>query len=116
MCRSSPRASSCYDRPRMLAPGQKFGPYEIVSSLGQGGMGAVFKAFDPRLGRNIALKTLASEREKERRQLRFTQEARAASALNHPNIITIYEIGTHEDQPYLAMELIEGVTMRAMLK
>lgn len=91
------------------------GPYEVVQKLGEGGMGAVFKARDPKLDRYVALKTIAAAMATDlSRKRRFTQEAKAASALNHPNIITIYEIAEWENAPYITMEFIEGQTLREL--
>jgi Tol biopolymer transport system component len=99
-----------------LAPGTKLGPYEIVAPLGAGGMGEVYRARDPRLGREIAVKVLpASFSSDPERLRRFEQEARAASALNHPGILTVYDIGSHEGAPYLVTELLEGATLRERL-
>ncbi len=99
-----------------LSAGQEIGPYEVLSSLGAGGMGEVYRARDTRLGREVALKILPAEFSGNRERLeRFEQEARSASALNHPNIITIYEIGTSGSTSYLAMELVEGKSLRAIL-
>ena len=99
-----------------LSPGVRLGPYEILSPLGQGGMGEVYRARDPRLGRDVAIKVLpeavASDQE---RLSRFEQEARAASALNHPNIVTIYEIGTAGSVSYISMELVQGRTLRELI-
>jgi len=96
-----------------LAAGSKLGPYEIVSALGAGGMGEVYRARDTRLGRDVAVKVLPSDfaADAERRR-RFEQEARAASALNHPNIVSIYDIGTENGVAWIAMELIEGASLR----
>src|SRR5512145_2449363 len=81
--------------------GQKIGPYEILSSLGAGGMGEVYRARDARLGREVALKILPSEFSGNRERLeRFEQEARSASALNHPNIITVYDVGVIDSISY----------------
>src|SRR5881392_1870971 len=98
-----------------LAPGTRLGSYDIVALLGAGGMGEVYRARDPRLGREVALKVLHPElAENADRLSRFEQEARAASALNHPNIITIYEIGLSENAPFIAMELVDGKTLREL--
>lgn len=99
-----------------LATGTKLGPYEIVSPIGAGGMGEVFRARDTRLGRDVALKILpASFAGDPERLRRFELEARAAGALNHPNILAIYDIGVHEGAPYLVTELLEGETLRQRL-
>jgi serine/threonine protein kinase/Tol biopolymer transport system component len=100
----------------MLKPGSQLGPYEIVSQLGRGGMGEVYRAKDTRLGREVAVKVLPKEFTSDQQRLRyFEQEARSASALNHPNIITIYEIGQADAASYIAMELVEGKTLREIL-
>jgi serine/threonine protein kinase len=99
-----------------LSPGTRLGPYEIVSPLGAGGMGEVYRARDTRLGREVAVKVLLAEvSEDDSRRLRFEQEARSASALNHPNIVTVYDVGSVDSTIYLAMELVEGRTLREML-
>ncbi|HKQ75001.1 MAG TPA: protein kinase [Blastocatellia bacterium] len=96
--------------------GTRFDRYEIISPLGAGGMGQVYLALDTRLERKVALKLLLDERTKDdQRLLRFEQEARAASALNHPNIITIYEIGDFDSTHFIATEFIEGMTLRKIL-
>ena len=96
-----------------LAAGARLGPYEIVSALGAGGMGEVYRAKDPRLGRDVAMKILPAGFSADPDRLRrFEQEARAAAALNHPNILTVHEIGTHDGQPYIVSELLEGQTLR----
>ncbi|MGA2922608.1 MAG: protein kinase [Candidatus Sulfotelmatobacter sp.] len=102
--------------PRTLASGTKLGPYEIIELLGAGGMGEVYRARDARLDRMIAIKILpaAFSADNDRLQ-RFAQEARSASALNHPNIITIYELGQDGSTHYIAMELVEGKTLRELL-
>jgi serine/threonine protein kinase/TolB-like protein/Tfp pilus assembly protein PilF len=106
-------AQSVADDQDESAVGQTIGHYKIMSTLGVGGMGEVYLAQDTRLGRMIALKLLPVEftRDKDRVR-RFQQEARAASALNHPNIITIYEIGQVDDRHFIATEFIEGDTLR----
>jgi eukaryotic-like serine/threonine-protein kinase len=95
-----------------------FGRYEIVSELGRGAMGVVYKATDPILGRSVAIKTInmALERDGiENYEARFYQEARAAGGLSHPNIVTIYDVGKTGDIAYMAMEFVEGVELRALL-
>src|ERR1700733_4388194 len=89
-----------------LAPGDRLGPYEILSSLGAGGMGEVYKARDTRLDRIVAIKQLKGQH-----SARFQQEARAIAALNHPNICTLHDIGPD----YLVMEYIEGAPLRGPL-
>ena len=101
----------------MLTAGQNFGPYEEISLLGAGGMGQVYLAVDTRLGRKVALKLLPSAYTGDAdRVRRFGQEARAASALNHPNIITIYEIGQSDARHFIAAEYVAGETLRAGLE
>lgn len=99
-----------------LSAGSRVGPYEIQSSLGAGGMGEVYRARDPRLGRDVAIKVLpaAWSADAERLQ-RFEQEARAAAALNHPNILAVFDIGQHDGSPYIVSELLDGQTLRERL-
>ncbi len=99
-----------------LAAGAKLGPYEILGPIGSGGMGEVYRAKDPRLGREVAIKVLpASFSEDADRLRRFEQEARAAGVLNHPNITAVYDIGSQDGAPYVVQELLEGETLRAVL-
>ncbi|MGE5234147.1 MAG: protein kinase domain-containing protein [Acidobacteriota bacterium] len=100
-----------------LSAGTRIGPYEIVSPLGAGGMGEVYRARDPRLGRQVAIKILPRLADASSMKLqRFEREARATGALNHPNILAIYDIGVHEGLPYLVSELLEGETLLARLR
>jgi eukaryotic-like serine/threonine-protein kinase len=99
-----------------LPAGTRLGPYEILSPLGAGGMGEVYRARDTRLGREVAVKVLPAELSADaERRTRFEQEARSASALNHPNIVTVYDIGSQEGTVYIAMELVEGASLRELL-
>src|SRR5216117_3101351 len=99
-----------------LVPGSRLGPYEILGQIGTGGMGEVWRAKDPRLGRDVAIKVLpASFSQDADRLRRFEQEARAAGVLNHPNITAVYDIGTHEGAAYVVSELLEGETLRQEL-
>ena len=104
------------DRPA-LEPQKTIGSYKVLGSLGAGGMGEVYLALDTRLGRRVALKLLREGVTRDEDRLsRFRQEARAASALNHPNILTIYEIGQADSIHFIATELVEGQTLRRRLK
>src|SRR6266508_3895523 len=99
-----------------VSAGSKLGPYEVLAPLGAGGMGEVYRAKDARLGRDVALKVLPTDvgRDADRRS-RFEQEARAASALAHPNIVTVYDVGESDSTVWIAMELVEGRTVRDLL-
>src|SRR6266545_2497754 len=100
----------------VVSTGSRLGPYEIVSPLGSGGMGEVWRARDVRLSRDVAIKVLAGEIASDADRLkRFEKEARAASSLNHPNIVTIYDIDSADTVSYIAMELVEGKTLRELL-
>ena len=101
-----------------LAAGSKLGPYEILGQIGAGGMGEVYRAKDPRLGREVAIKVLPPSFSQDADRLRrFEQEAKAAGVLNHPNITAVYDIGTNasDDAPYVVQELLEGETLRLAL-
>src|SRR5262245_22997954 len=100
-----------------LLPGQQIGTYKILSLLGRGGMGVVYRARDERLRRDVAIKVLPASLSHDADRLRrFEQEAHATSALNHPNILTIYDIGAHERAPFIVAELLEGEELRAQLE
>ena len=96
-----------------IAPGTKIGSYEIQAPLGEGGMGAVYQAHDPTLQRTVAIKVLAKQDEDA--SSRLLQEARSASALNHPHICTVYEVGEHEGQAFIVMEHVEGKPLSALI-
>jgi serine/threonine protein kinase/Tol biopolymer transport system component len=99
-----------------LAPGTRLGPYEIVSRLGAGGMGEVYRARDTRLGRDVALKILPADVSRDPdRDARFEQEARAAAALNHPNILGIYDVGRDNERSYIAAELADGEDLASII-
>jgi serine/threonine protein kinase/Tol biopolymer transport system component len=99
-----------------LQAGTRLGPYEILGLIGAGGMGEVYRARDPRLGREVAIKVLPADRlADEGRRRRFIQEAQAASALNHPHIITIYEIETAADHDFIVMEYVRGNSLDALI-
>ena len=100
-----------------LTSGTRLGPYELAASIGAGGMGEVYRAHDARLGRDVAVKIIsASFAQDAGRVHRFEQEARAAAALSHPNILAVYDIGTLEGSPYIVSELLEGSTLRDRLR
>ena len=100
-----------------IVAGSQFDHYEIIAPIGTGGMGEVWRARDTRLARDVAIKVLPADFAHDAERLRrFEQEARAASSLNHPNIITIHDIGAAEGTHFIATELIEGETLRARLE
>jgi eukaryotic-like serine/threonine-protein kinase len=100
-----------------LTPGTKFGPYEIVAQVGAGGMGEVYRARDSRLKRDVAVKVLPRALSLDADRLRrFEQEALATAALNHPNILAVFDIGASESSPYVVSELLEGETLRDRLR
>ncbi len=100
----------------MVTVGTNLGPYKIIARLGAGGMGEVYRASDARLGRDVAIKVITADFSRDdTRTRRFEQEARAAGARNHPNVCAIFDIGTHEDSPFVVMELLEGMSLRARL-
>src|SRR5262245_30055927 len=99
-----------------VAAGTRLGPYEIVAPLGAGGMGEVYRARDTRLGREVAVKVLPAALASDAERLkRFEREARSASSLNHPNIVTIYDIGAENGVSYIAMELVMGTPLRSVM-
>jgi predicted RNA-binding Zn ribbon-like protein len=100
-----------------LTSGTRLGPYEIQSLLGAGGMGEVYCAHDSRLDRTVAIKVLPASFSADRERLqRFAQEARAAAALNHPNILSVFDIGEEQGAPFVVSELLEGETLRERLR
>src|ERR1700676_5344316 len=94
------------------SPGERLGPYEILAPIGKGGMGEVYRARDTRLNRDVAIKVLPQAFATEAARERFQREARAASALNHPNICAVYDVGEAAGHPFLVMELLDGKTLR----
>src|SRR5437016_10789367 len=100
-----------------LTSGTKLGPYEIVAPAGAGGMGEVYRARDVRLNRDVAIKVLPAGFARDPERLRrFQQEAQAAAALNHPNILAVHDFGEHEGSPYMVTEFLEGETLRQRLR
>jgi serine/threonine protein kinase len=96
--------------------GKQVGPYAVLALIGRGGMGEVYRARDTRLGRDVAIKVLPGAYSSEPdRVRRFEQEARAVGMLNHPNVLAVYDVGTHEGSPYIVSELLEGETLRERL-
>src|SRR4029453_9552259 len=100
------------NRRHPMDSGETLGPYRILEKIGEGGMGEVYRAHDSRLQRTIAIKVLAPHLVTPDRVERFEHEARAVAALNHPNILTIHDVGRHGDTAYFAMEWVEGQTLR----
>src|SRR5687768_1301642 len=100
----------------MITAGTSLGPYQILSRLGSGGMGEVYRAKDSRLGRDVAIKVLPDQFAQDKEALgRFEREARALAAISHPNILTIYDFGVQEELTYVVMELLEGETLRSRI-
>src|SRR5262245_61778600 len=100
-----------------LTSGTRLGPYEVIAVIGEGGMGQVYSARDTRLGRSVAIKILPTSVSADPDRLRrFEQEARAAGALNHPNVLVVHDVGDHNRSPYVVCELLEGATLRELLK
>src|SRR6188472_2494362 len=99
-----------------LTPGTRLGPYEVVSSLGAGGMGEVYRARDSRLDREVAIKVLPADRmADDARRWAFVQEAKAASALNHPHIVTIHEVDSVDGLDFIVMEYVSGRTLDVLI-
>src|SRR6266581_4024318 len=99
-----------------IAVGTKLGRYEICAQIGAGGMGEVYRARDEKLNRDVAIKVLPATFSLDTDRLRrFEQEAQAAGALNHPNILAVYDVGTHDDAPYVVSELLEGESLKDRL-
>src|SRR5688572_22245095 len=96
-----------------IAAGTRLGPYEIEHAIGAGGMGVVYRADDSRLGRKVAIKVLPHARGEHFR--RFEREARTIGALNHPNLLTLHDVGDHEGVPFLVTEMLDGESLRARL-
>jgi WD40 repeat protein len=114
---NAPALAERKELPMALASGTQLGPYEILEPLGAGGMGEVYRARDPRLGRDVAVKLVTTDgAPSPDRVRRFETEARAAAQLAHPNVITVFDVGTHEGRPYLVLELLEGRTLRETLR
>ena len=99
-----------------MTPGTRLGPYEVLSPLGAGGMGEVYRARDPRLGREVAIKVLPEGATADSERLRrFELEARAVGALSHPNLLAVFDTGRHEGAPFVVFELLQGEALRARL-
>jgi predicted ATPase len=116
MDEATKRVVTAQNGSRTLPPGSRFGRYEILGALGAGGMGEVYRARDPRLGRELAIKILSRKLSDSKLDIkRFEREAGSASALNHPNIVTIFELGQVDSTYYIAMELVDGELLREMV-
>ncbi|HYG11984.1 MAG TPA: serine/threonine-protein kinase, partial [Pyrinomonadaceae bacterium] len=101
----------------VLSPNTRLGRYEIRSLLGEGGMGEVYLARDPKIGRDVAIKVLPAQFSADAERLaRFEQEACAAGALNHPNVLAVHDVGQHDGAPFVVSELLEGETLREKLR
>jgi serine/threonine protein kinase len=100
----------------VFEPGTQLGRYEIQRRLGRGGMGTVYVAHDPVLGRMVAVKVFAGDLDVPDARERFSREARAAAALNHPNIVTVYDFGEYGSQPFIVMEYVPGETMANLIR
>ena len=100
----------------MFEPGTQVGRYEIQRRLGRGGMGTVYVAHDPVLGRMVAIKVFAGDLDVPDARERFSREARAAAALNHPHIVTVYDFGEFASQPYIVMEYVPGETLANLIR
>src|SRR5688500_13972376 len=99
----------------MLKSGDSFERYTIEAAIGEGGMGSVYRAFDERLGRRVALKVISNPAAGEEANARLVREARAAAALDHPNAVSIFDVGEAEGAPYIVMELVSGNTLRSAI-
>src|SRR5438132_4049816 len=110
-------ASTMGSGPTALAPGSMLGPYQVEGLIGKGGMGEVYRARDTRLNRGVALKVLAaSDPTDSERLARFTREARTTALVNHPNIVAVYDVGSHAGVPFVISELLDGETVRVKLR
>src|SRR5262245_62025752 len=99
-----------------IGPGTRLGPYRVIAAIGSGGMGQVYRAHDERLGRDVAIKVLPPDVAGDAERLRrFEQEARAAAALNHSNILALYDIGAENGVSFIVTELLDGHTLREVL-
>ncbi len=114
--RGGPRHDEAGDEATLDRSTQRIGPYRVIEKLGEGGMGIVFSALDERLGRSLAIKVIRGESADDSAARRFWREARAAAAVNHPNICQVYEVGEHDGQLFIAMELLEGESLHGRLE